>query len=64
MTQRELELVKVQRTLTRLKHSLAADRELNEQLPALVERHRKAVGEGKLIQISEVSLTEEDLAQD
>lgn len=59
---RELELVKVQRTLTRLKHSLAADRELNEQIPSIVEKHRKAVGQGKLLRLKEVHLSEDELS--
>jgi hypothetical protein len=55
------ELVKIQRTITRLKHSIAADRELNEQIPSIADRHYEAIGRGELLQISEVSLDEKDL---
>lgn len=42
----ERNLIKAARSQVRLKHSLAADRELNELLPALKKDLEKAIKEG------------------
>lgn len=41
-------VAKTARTLVRLKHSLAADQELNDLLPETLEEFDKAVGRGEL----------------
>lgn len=45
-------LVKVTRTLTRLKHSLQIDKELNDLLPAQLEEFDMAIQQGELKSIS------------
>jgi hypothetical protein len=53
-SQAELERFKITktiRTLVRLKHSLAADEEINELLPDTLEEFDKALQAGKLMQI-------------
>lgn len=45
-------VIKVQRTLIRLKHSLAADEELNEILPDTLSEFDKALAAGKLKEIT------------
>ena len=42
-------IVKATRTLLRLKHSLAADREINEVLPARLDEFDSAVQRGELL---------------
>ena len=42
-------ITKATRTIVRLKHSLAADRELNEILPARLEEFDAAVQRGELL---------------
>ena len=58
------ERAEIIRTLTRLKHRLAANREINEILPDSLSEFDKAVQEGnlKLLDISEVlNVKTEDL---
>lgn len=49
-------VVKVQRTLIRLKHSLAADEEINEVLPDTLSEFDKAIAKGLLKQIESPSM--------
>lgn len=49
-------VIKVQRTLIRLKHSLAADEELNEVLPDTLSEFDKAIAGGQLKQIQSPKL--------
>jgi hypothetical protein len=50
-----LEVIKVNRTLIRLKHSLAADREINEVIPDRLQKFDSALNSGELLQIEEVT---------
>lgn len=47
--QRKAELVKVARAAIRLKHTLLADRELNEVLPDLEDAFDQAIQQGVLV---------------
>lgn len=49
-------VIKVQRALIRLKHSLAADEELNEVLPDTLSEFDKAIASGHLKQIESPKL--------
>lgn len=44
-------LIKASRTLIRLKHSLAADQELNDLLPDTLAEYDAAVGRGELLSL-------------
>lgn len=46
-------IIKVQRALIRLKHSLAADEELNERLPETLAQFDAALQAGELLQLPE-----------
>lgn len=46
--QAQFELVKTLRTAIRLKHAIAADRELNEVLPAAEKAFTKSIQRGQL----------------
>ena len=49
---RRAEVLKVTRSLTRLRHSLAADRDLNETLPRTLREFDEAVANGELLDAS------------
>ncbi len=56
-TESEMErfkIAKATRTLLRLKHSLAADEEINEILPARIEAFDKALQSGELLELKSV----------
>lgn len=44
-------ITKITRTLIRLKHSLAADEEINEVLPDRLDEFAKAVQRGELLEL-------------
>jgi hypothetical protein len=48
---RRAQIIKTARTLVRLKHSLAADEEINEVLPDTLEAFDNALNSGKLLAI-------------
>lgn len=54
----QYKLLKAYRTIIRLKHSLAADEELNEVLPAALEELEKSIQSGELKQLQIASLNE------
>ena len=54
----QFKLVKAYRTIIRLKHSLAADEELNETLPAVLADLEQSIQFGELKQLQIASLNE------
>ena len=48
-------IIKINRTLIRLKHSLAADEELNDTLPDKLAEFDNAVQRGELLELEEVT---------
>ena len=59
--QERANIIKVSRTLIRLKHSIAADNEINDVLPARLEEFDKALQHGELKTI-EIPATLEEVA--
>lgn len=47
-------ITKVARTLIRLKHSLQADREINEAIPDAIQRFDTALAAGELLELTDV----------